>query len=215
MKFFNTKNKRRAARAGAAVVVVGLLAWAIPSTGAYFSDTKTGTVSGTVGSIKVNGSGGAGSNGLDIQYTDLLPGTPQTVTAGYTNTGLNAEDVWIVFYEPAALSALNNLGHYGKFSIASSDKGQIFQSTNLNDNSGGTCGPLSPTGCWPVPVKVQVASNVAPAAVGTFSFTFAYTSLLKGQSSAGGGVWNAYPLSSPTTAGLPYELVATQVGQTP
>lgn len=232
--------KARLAAFGASIAVLGAVAVsAAGTTGAYFSDTHSGTVSGTVGSIKITTSGGSGTDGLNLAYTNLLPGEKQTVTAHFQNTGLNAEDVWVVFPNAVALHALNDLGHFGEFHIAG-DGVAKFDSANLSDGlETGRCGALSPTGCWPVPQMLKVASNVAPNnTVHNVDFTFNYSSNLSGQTAAGGGVWNVYPplplichdgtaannvvpcpAAGPEQAssgnGLPYELVATQVGQTP
>lgn len=201
----------------AAAMVAAALGLAVAGsslTGAYFSDTKQGDVTGTVGSIKITGNGGNGANGLDVQFNNLLPGEVQTKTVNFANTGNNPEDVWVVFNNPDALHALNNLGTYGEVHLSASGT-PVFDSANLNDNSGNSCGPLSPQGCWPVPQKVKLVSNLAPGAGGTFSFGFSYASKLQAQSPAGGGAWNSYPLVSPTASGLPYQLVAVQTGQTP
>ncbi|MDH6236316.1 hypothetical protein [Cryobacterium sp. CG_9.6] len=212
---------------GAAGVGVALtLSFAsLGATGAYFSDTKAGSVTGTVGSIKVTGSGGNGANGLDLQYSNLLPGETQTKTATYRNTGLNTQDVWVVFNNADALHALNDLGRYGEFHVAANGAA-LFDSANLSDDlddpANPSCGTLAPTGCWPVPGMIKVASSLAPNTAGNVSFTFGYTPRLQGQSPAGGGVWNSYPVPTvpvpaPTIVGngLPYQIVATQVGQTP
>ena len=91
-----------------------------------------------------------------------------------------------------------------------------------------SCGTLAPTGCWPVPKMIKVASDVGPTPSGTvdftftFTFTFGYAAKRKGQTEAGGGVWNSCPVPTvpkpnPVVVGngLPYQIVATQVGQTP
>ena len=78
----------------ATVALLGGTAWvATATTGAYFSDTHTGSISGTVGSIKVTPSGGGGAEHMNLSFTNMLPGDPQTVTVNYKNTGLNPEDV--------------------------------------------------------------------------------------------------------------------------
>lgn len=206
--------KRFSAAAGLLVAALGLAVVGSSTTGAYFSDSKQGNVTGTVGSIKITGSGGNGANGLDEQFNNLLPGEVQTKTVSFANTGTNPEDVWVVFNNPDALHALNDLGTYGEVHITASGT-EVFASANLNDNSRNSCGPLSPQGCWPLPQKVKLASNLAPGAGGTFGFGFGYASKLQAQSPAGGGTWNPYPLASPTASGLPYQLVAVQPGQTP
>lgn len=209
--------------AGGVAVALTMALAALGPTGAYFSDTAQGTVTGSVGSIKIAGADGGGTDQLDLTFTNLLPGTVQTVSSRYVNTGLNAQDVWVVFNDDDALHALNDLGHYGEFHVASNGT-EIFASANLNDDADGTpgCGGFSTTGCWLVPQMIQVGSDVAPGGVGSVSFGFGYGSQLSGQSAAGGGVWNSYPVGTvavpnPTIVGngLPYQIVATQVGHAP
>lgn len=209
--------------AGGVAVALTMALAALGPTGAYFSDTEQGGIDGTVGSIKIAGADGSGTDSLDLAFTNLMPGTVQTVSSRYVNTGLNAQDVWVVFNNEDALHALNDLGKYGEFHVASNGT-EIFASTNLNDDADGTpgCGGFSPTGCWPVPRMIQVGSSVAPGGVGSVSFGFGYGSQLSGQSEAGGGVWNSYPVKTVAApnpevegSGLPYQIVATQVGQQP
>ena len=206
---------------GAAFVASG-------ATGAYFSDTQPGTISGTIGCILVTASGGTpsgqGTSGQNFAFTDLMPGTAQTITVNYQNTcPTNAEDVWITFPNPTALSALNNLGRYGTVHVTSAGAGavgDVFYSQNLNDNSV-TCTPVDPGHCWPLPSQLKVANNVGPTASGSVTFSFMYASALSSPL-AEGGPWNAYPVPGqfinpgpPTTSGLPYAIVATQPGITP
>jgi hypothetical protein len=218
--------QKRKARITALVGTIGLLivfvVVATGGTGAYFSDSHSGTISGTIGSIRVTPSGGGGANNLDFAFTNLLPGEPQSATGQYTNTGANAEDVYIAFNNPTALSALNNLGTYGEVHVTANGN-DLFDSANLNDNST-TCGPFSPSGCWPLPSELRLAQNVAPGGTGNFTFTFNYASKLKTQPPAGTTAnWNTYPVNGQFTvnssdgsgSGLPYEIVATQPGQTP
>jgi hypothetical protein len=225
----------RIAALGASLAMTGgLIAAATGATGAYFSDTVNGDATGTIGSIQISPTNGAAS--LALAFTNLLPGTPQTVSVAYTNTGTSAEDVYVVFPDDIALSALNNLGRYGTVHLTSSGAGavgDVFDSNNLNDNIT-TCGTFSqsPTGsvpgCWPIPNQLLVASNVAPGSAGTFAFSFMYASALSNQGpNPGTGVWNTFPVSGQTHtsnsnpsqatsgSGLPYEIVATQPGITP
>jgi len=223
---------------GSLVAAGGMAAVASGATGAYFSDTHSGTLTGTIGTIKVTPSGGNDNSGstsnLDFQFANMLPGDPQTATIGFQNTGANNEDVWIVFNNATALSALNNLGTYGEVHLVA-DGTHLFDSANLNDRSA-TCGAFSPSGCWPLLNEYKVASNVAPGGTGNVAFTFNYAGKLGNSANltGGGAVWNTYPvpagkydpptntdgqttvnLSDGSGAGLPYEIVATQVGQTP
>ncbi len=201
------------AMAGALAVV------ASGTTGAYFSDTQSGIITGTTGSIHVS------TEGSTLVFTNLMPGEPQTVTLKYKNTGPVAQDVYLTFPNVPALHAFNNLGHFGEVHIA--DGGTpLFDSTNLSDDrpdATGTCGPFTSTGCWPLPTKLKVASNLGPTASGSVTFTFNYASGMgNGKNGGIGGVFNHYPSPKaiPTDAtesgdGLPVNIVAVQVGQTP
>lgn len=199
--------------------LAALVVAATGMTGAYFSDTHHGAITGNLGSIKVTPSGGTGADSTDFTFTNMLPGEPQTATIQYQNTGLDNEDVWLVFDNATALSALNNLGTYGEVHVTTDH--ELFGSKNLNDRSS-TCGPFSPSGCWPLPSQIKIGSNIAPTAGGFVKFTFNYAGKLK-DPAAEGAPFNIYPVPDQNTvnaadgtgSGLPYELVATQVGQTP
>jgi hypothetical protein len=194
----------------ALVVVAGLVAVASGATGAYFSDTKSGEITGTIGSVKVD------TSDLTLRFSNLMPGEPQTVTLNYANAGTGNQDIWMVFPQPDALHAINDLGTYGEVKIQDSNTGVVFFSNNLNDRPN--------NGTTPIPRTVQLVSNIPAGGSGTMSFTFMYAGKL---TIGGGGVWNIYPLPAlsyytPTPGitlgslnGLPYQIVATQVGQTP
>jgi len=224
-----TSRKKIFFGAGGVAVALSMALAAVGPTGAYFSDTAQGAVGGSIGSIKVAGIDGTGADSLGLAFTNLLPGTPQTVTSRYTNTGLNNQDVWVVFNNADALHALNDLGTYGEFHLAANGNA-LLDSTNLNDGKSNTavtpntCGPFGATAglCNPLLPSYKLASNMGPGAVGNVSFTFAYAGKTVYQSEAGGGIWNAFPVAQKNGAvpaiegnGLPYKIVATQVGQTP
>lgn len=223
LKTFRTK----AVALAASVSLLGGVAWiAAGTTGAYFSDTNQGDISGTIGSILIDTSGGSGAEHANFSFANMLPGEAQTAVVGYKNTGANNEDVYIVFNNATALSALNNLGAYGEAHLKANGAA-LFDSANLHDAT--TCGTFSPAPgqCWPLAKEYKVASNVAPNEGGTVSFTFNYAGTLKGQAPVGTtAAFNSYPATGPdpqTTvnatdgigAGLPYQIVATQVGITP
>jgi hypothetical protein len=232
MKSFMTKSmKVRCAAIVGTVGLVGATAFvASGQTGAYFSDTHTGSISGTIGSIRITPSGGTESTDgsfMDLAFSNLLPGDPQTVTVNYQNTGADTEDVYVVFPNATALSALNNLGRYGTVHLSSSGNGavgDVFDSANLNDNSGSCPLGVGTPPCEPLPKDLLIASGVNPGGTGSFSFSFNYASALSGQAPVGStAYWNTYPVAGQTTTngtdgsgnGLPYEIVATQPGVTP
>ena len=104
--------------------------------------------------------------------------------------------------------------------------GVNWVSDNLSDfYPSGTPGNSGVATIYRVPSQMLLESNVAPDATGQMTFTFSYASKLTG---TGGGVWNTYPVAVETKNsetyvpvsttpgnGLPYQIVATQVGQTP
>jgi len=202
-------------------------------TGAFFSDTHSGTLTGTLGTILVT------PDASTFSFTDLLPGAPQVADVTYTNTGNSPEDVWVVFNNPTALSALNDLGRYGTVHLSSTGAaavGDVFDSNNLNDNLS-SCGFFSQApgvdaqhpNCWPLTSMVKIASGLTPTSAGTFHFSFMYASKLSTQPPNNNFPWNVYPVSGQVTinsadcaggianpcSGLPYQIVATQVGITP
>lgn len=182
-----------------AVVLVGaLVAVAARATSAYFTDSKSGTITGTIGDIKITTTGGtvAGGDGINFFWDEMLPGVVYTAPINVQNTSTsNSEDLWIHFYNLTALSALNQLGRYGAVTI---DVGgtPVFQSNNLNDNTvrGGTIGNGGALPEW-----VQLALNVGPTASRVVTFKFAYAS--KMTQPEPGAVFNQYPVIA--TAGNP------------
>ena len=200
------------------VLVVALAAVASGVTSAYFSDTKSGTLTGTVGSIRVDtaATNGGDADSLSLAFTNLMPGVPQTLTTKFTNIGTANQDVWVVFNDVYALRAINDLGTYGAIKVES-EEGTVFYSANLNDRPN--------NGTYPLPRMIRLLQNVAPGAGGTMLFTFQYASKLGQSLVPGGGVWNTYPVPPrswdtdvlPYTSGtgLPYRIVATQVGIAP
>ncbi len=219
----NLFKKNRSKVVGSLLVLAALFGvLAVGTTGAYFSDTHDGNITGELGSIRITPSGGSGIDSTNFNFTNMMPGEPQTATLNYENTGSNPQDVWVTFPNATALSSLNNLGTYGEVHILGNGT-PLFDSANLNDRSS-TCGPFSPSGCWPIPNKILVATNVAPGGTGTFQFTFNYASKLAIQPPVGvTGYFNEFPVVGQQVInvadgvgnGLPYRLVATQVGHQP
>lgn len=202
----------------ATVALLGGTAWiASGTTGAYFSDTHTGAISGSIGTIQIAANGDTGKALSNLSFTNLMPGEAQAVTINYKNTGTSAQDVWITFPNATALSALNDLGSFGEVHLYSNGAA-VFQSANLDDHTD-TCS--DPVLCKPLPKQVVIARNVAPNATGTITFQFKYSIALDNNSQ--GTAFNRYPVpsqfhgSTDTThgTGLPFAIVAMQRGQQP
>jgi hypothetical protein len=168
----------------------------------------------------------------------LLPGESQTVVANFKNTGTTPQDVYVVFNH-TALSALSSLGSFGEVHMSINGV-ESFASKDLNDHPVDQ-GLLDYEGnvIKTIPLKYKVASDLVPGATGSWSFSFNLAGKTTG---SGGGVWNTYPLVTTGTlastgwpndgnqagfdqnyantidgtgAGLPYKVVAVQVGQQP
>lgn len=175
--------------------------------------------------IAITPSGGSGAQSSDLAFSGLLPGSPQTVTLDYRNTGTSAEDVYVVFTNATAVSALDSLGTLGQVRLSSGGAGalgDVFDSSNLSD-SPTACGHFSSSGCWPLLHQYELARHLAPSQSGSFSFRFGLSSDDTVQPATGQTGWNPYPVKGQTVvvpsdgsgAGLPYELVATQPGIAP
>jgi hypothetical protein len=210
-----------------------LIAAAAGTTGAYFSETADGGITGNIGAVHLS------TSNTTIAWANMMPGEPKTATVDFRNKGTGNQDFYVVFPNGPALHALNNLGGYGEVHVTGGKTGNIvalFDSANLQDgrtlaNLGNSCSGSTPTGCWPLPSKLKIAGNVAPDATGSFSFTFAYDGRLGEGTSGGVGLFNAYPsittlatpgsqafgadAAGPSGNGLPFKVVAVQVGQQP
>jgi hypothetical protein len=217
----------------ALIVVAGLVAVAAHATGAYFSDTHNGKITGTIGDISIKTGGGVDTNSngdfLGFNWDEMLPGVPYSATMTVQNTSSsNSEDIWLTFPNATALSALNTLGTYGAVQILV-DGNQVYENHNLNDiPNNGTTG---------LPAAVQVGWNVGPTASHTITFKFEYASKMSAQEP--GGVFNQYPITLAMTGkaqdpryatgygqltvntgdgngnGLPFAIVATEPGIAP
>lgn len=217
MRLFKAPTHRR--KAGWTAIGVGAVIAAVGfgTSMADYTDSHPGNIGGTIGSIWIQ----PGAD-LNVSFNNLLPGDAQTMTLPFTNTGRSNQDVWLKFPNVTALSALNTLGTYGEVHVAVNGV-PVFDSANLNDRLT-TCGAFSPTGCWPLPATLKLASNVAPGAGGTLTFSFKYAAKMKTQAPADTvPLFNVWPLPDQVTTvssdgtgnGLPFVLEAVQVNHQP
>ena len=199
-------HSRKVLIVGAVAVAAGIAITASTS-GADFSGTSgLGTITGTNAVVNVEGSGGNGAAGMDIQFADpLVPGQAQSVTSTFKNTGNVKEDIYVVFTNAQALHAFDQQGRYAQVSISVNGGSQIFASANLNDGLHSVKGapPAGPYNCstatnTTIPPTPQICplgssqlllTNVAPDATNTWTFTYLENSKAEGTGrSVGNGV---------------------------
>jgi hypothetical protein len=214
---------RKALTAGAlGAAAFALVAAAAGTTGAYFSEAKDGGITGNMGSVHLS------TSETTFAWSNMMPGEPKSATVDFTNGGTGPQDFYLVFPNVPALHAINNLGTWGEVHVTGGKSGNVvalFDSNNLSDDrpdATGTCGTFKPTGCWPLPAQLKLASNVGPGGTGSFSLSFTYDGRIGKGTSGGVGVFNSYPSKDAVGAdaassgnGLPFKVVAVQVGQTP
>ncbi|HEX4431919.1 MAG TPA: hypothetical protein VHZ96_21805 [Frankiaceae bacterium] len=228
--------KSRAVRVAGFVGALGasaaLVGFAATGTGAYFSDSHTGAINASTGSVKVNIAPGDGQ----LNFTNLLPGEYQTQQLQYQSTGTGAEDIWIVFPENANGASnpseaftgnpddgvAGELGRFGHLAINA--PAGSFTSYNLANpgTSPGHTGTSCPTDanghggsntqaatradivdfCAP-PNAILLSSGIAPGQLDSATLTFGFTPLLEGGQAAA-----LAPVAS-------YKIVATQHGVRP
>lgn len=215
---------------GALCASAALVATAASSTGAYFSDSKDGNLSGTSGHLEVQ------TTGTNINFQGLNPGEDQSQRVTYTPTSNSTthEDVWLVFDTTSAAYGVftganhvdyggyssGGLGGYGHFKVVS-DQGYGFESYNLQvaadpntgchinaDGDGGSAqratGPDNGSQSAPecgVPGAIKLGSNLAPGQASAATITFGLTGKATTQDKQ--------------EANVPFKIVATQVGIRP
>lgn len=99
--------------------MVALVGATVVTTGAYFTDSHPGQYTGTFGSVAVSVDGhGTGTDNLQLDWPNMLPGVWNTSTISVTNTGTTNESIWLVF-DNANLewSSINTLGSYGEWDV--------------------------------------------------------------------------------------------------
>jgi Camelysin metallo-endopeptidase len=228
--------KSRAVRVAGFVGALGasaaLVGFAATGTGAYFTDSHTGTINTSTGTVKVNVNPADGN----LNFTNLLPGEYQTQQVQYQATGTGSEDIWLVF--PMTASDGSNpsealtgnpsdavtggLGRFGHLAVDA--PAGSFTSYNLNNpgtgiHSGATCGidgnghggsNQQPTGphdtqvpfCAPASA-ILLSSGLTTGQADAATITFGYTPLKTGGQGAA-----LAPIAQ-------YKIVATQHGIRP
>lgn len=132
--------------AGLTVVLVGA---AVSGTGAYFTDSEAGTITGTMGTINV-----VATTSTALEFANMLPGEMQSKSVSFKNDGSRNQDLWVVF-KPVEVAAINTLGTYAEIHISAAGT-PVFDSANL--------------GYPALPTQILLASNVAPQAGSSMKF---------------------------------------------
>jgi hypothetical protein len=97
---FKNKTARVTAFIGALGASAALIGTAATTTGAYFTDTEAGTISGKTGTLQVNKVGN-----YDLSFNELVPGEYQDKNVEYTTTSSSNEDIWLAFPKGAEYGA--------------------------------------------------------------------------------------------------------------
>ena len=218
---FKSTRIRFVALLSTAAVTAALIGVAVMSTGAYFTDTKPGTIAANFGNVAV---AVAGEN---IDFANLMPGEVQTQTVTIQNTGTGNEDMWLVFKnDNLAWSAVNDLGQYGKFVINGNTYDNLSNRYNSTTGVPGApiAGSFMPGSCSTVnrvpvnylPHKIFLGT-LTPSQVWTFNVSF---NIIACKSTGGGGaLWSsvANDFSPLLTGPLPlnFNIAAFQPGVNP
>jgi hypothetical protein len=197
---------------------------AVTGTGAYFSDSKTGTIAASSGHLTLSTSNTA------LKFDNLMPGEDKTDSVDFGVNSTGKSDVWLVFTKDTGYAAwtgplgeapypAGGMGRYGHVQIGTSEAPNLFESWNLQNLPAGspntTCtvnqfgwghGTPStshddtPALCG-VPGSIKIASNLTSGAGGTLNITFGITGRSTGQNKP--------------VAAVNYQIVATQAGILP
>ncbi len=213
---------------GALCASGALVAASVSGTGAYFTDSHSGSINESTGHIRVDVTPGDGQ----LNFDNLLPGEYQTQRVTFTaHPSSGTEDIWLVFpnagnagdaFISTPASGPTPLGRYGHFGVTSSG-GASFQSSNLalspsgyngsdscsidaNGEGGSAQTANSPSDqvpyCAPAHA-ILLQSGMGDGAYGTADLTFGFTKILKSGEDSGRQALEAF------------KIVATQHGIRP
>jgi hypothetical protein len=214
--------------AAAAVGAALLIGPATGTTGAYFTESKSGTINASNGYVHLT------TSDLTLNFNGLLPGEFQTRDITYTAGGSGLEDIWLVLPTDGSADALNGtagtasgdaaFGRYGHFAVSAPDG--AFTSYNLaTAGTGDHAGPTCTTDAYgrggsdtqaadvtdhtvpfcPVPNAILLSYGVSNGFTGVAHVTFGFTKILTDPRAQG-------VLSHQVAA---FKIVATQHGVAP
>ena len=229
-------SKRRFARFGAVITTLvaagALISTMVASSGAYYTDSHGGTITGTNGTVAITVNGGSGAGLLDFDFSGIMPGVTKTATVNLYNPTANPEAVWVVFNNANGIwSAVNDLGQYGKFTVG----GYVYDNLNNKntnaqpatpgvagvpsgtDHMSGSCSTVYrvPINYLPRAIKIVTLASGASA---SFPMTFTYIACMTDHQ--GEALFNPAEADAPIpshlgTGGLLFNVVAYQDGADP
>jgi hypothetical protein len=178
----STPRRRLTAISGLILTLAGVLAATVASTGAYFTDSHAGQVTGTFGSVKVDMNGsGTGPGNIQFDFAGMLPGQWKTATITATNTGSDTEDIYMVFTNANNVwSDVNTLGTYGEANVNGNDYNNLnnhyAQGTPANPGQTNACGdPVGPIAYLP---HVNYLGTLNAGQSANYTFAFRYTACI-------------------------------------
>jgi hypothetical protein len=211
------KTARVVAFIGALGASAALIASAVGTTGAYFSDSKSGNLNASFGKVALNRVGS-----FDANFSGLRPGEYQTKTITYnTNTGTGDQDIWLVFDpQNQAYQGINTVGGFAHFAVSDSAGDNLFSGWNLKLQNGtspcadenGHANQPERVGSWTytvndpvdtmcgIPQAIKLQSNVPADSERHFGVTFGVTPRATAP-------WDSFA--------IPFKVVATQPGIRP
>lgn len=202
-----------------------LVATAATGTGAWFTDSETGSLTAQAGHLTLN------TTNTTLDFRGIMPGEDRSKTIGYNvNASGGTVDVWVKFdttttkYSQFTGGKGQNgwtdggLGRYGHFKVSSGNT-TFFNSYNLANDTNGNSGCADNANGWGssaqatsetdtsmgycgVPGYIKVADNLPSGANNSVTLTFGLTGKQKDQNQI-------------QVAGLPFQIVATQHGHRP
>lgn len=204
---------------GTSAVVASLIGVAVVGTGAYFTDSNSGEITGNLATVAVTTSGGTGTDNLDFVWGNMLPGVDSVASVHVQNTGSVPEDIYLAFKnDNGAWSAINTYGAYGIFTV----NNVIYD--NLNNqyawgtpSEGTICGGLAPR---PAQIKylphVIFLGTLGPTASKDFDIKFQWHACMTaGQGAEVFGAGASGPAAAIVPAPLEFQIAAFQVGINP
>lgn len=216
---FKSKTTRVTAFVGTLGASAALIGMAATTTGAYFTDTESGSITAKTGHLQIDK-----RSDYALNFNDMVPGVYQDRDVHYRTDSSTNEDIWLKFPDGVAYAKFTGeklgpnwpdggMGRFGHFEVKNSAGNTLFSSWNLQNESAGVSGcananghgsnqppadrDATPAYCG-VPRYMLIESDVPSGTENKFTMTFGVTGRMVDQ--------NAY--QPPAT--VPFEVVATQ-----